>query len=307
NWEHFWLNEGWTTYFERKIVSRLNGEDARQLSLAVGYRSLKDDVELYGKDSPLTALVPDLDGIDPDDAFSRIPYEKGSLLIYHLEQLFDPVIWNHISKMYIRKFEGQSIGTGDFYDFLRKYVEHYLDKDAEKKLGSVNWEVWFKGAGMPPVEFNFDEKPQRIAVELAERWWASRDSSEHTAEGFPPHQFNTLLTRQKVTFLDSFKDKGNVPHAMLGSLDKTYGLSSSRNCEVRFSWLALALKSNYMAVVDAVVDMLSTQGRMKFTRPLYRLLHASTDGREIAEKTFLRLRRFYHPICARMVEKDLGL
>lgn len=33
-----------------------------------------------------TALVPDLsDGGDPDDAFSRIPYEKGFYLLYFLQ------------------------------------------------------------------------------------------------------------------------------------------------------------------------------------------------------------------------------
>ncbi|KAJ1668236.1 Leucyl aminopeptidase yscIV [Coemansia sp. RSA 1813] len=307
NWEHFWLNEGWTTYFERKIVSRLSGEDARQLSLALGYRSLKNDVELYGKDSPLTALVPNLDGIDPDDAYSRIPYEKGSLLIYYLEQLFDPVIWSHISKMYIRKFEGQSIGTGDFYDFLKKYVEHYLDRDAEKKLESVNWDAWFKGPGMPPVEFKFDEKPQHVATELADRWWANRESA-YSLDEFPPQQFSALLTQQKVIFLNSLKDKGDAPHAMLGFLDRIYGLSSSHNCEVRFSWLMLALANHYEDVFDSTVAMLSEQGRMKYTRPLYRAMAASGEkGNSLAIKTFSSCRSSYHPICARMVAGDFGI
>jgi leukotriene-A4 hydrolase len=35
----------------------------------------------------LTALVPKLDGIDPDDAFSSVPYEKGSALLFYLESL----------------------------------------------------------------------------------------------------------------------------------------------------------------------------------------------------------------------------
>ncbi len=31
--------------------------------------------------------MPDLKGIDPDDAFSSVPYEKGFALLYYLEQL----------------------------------------------------------------------------------------------------------------------------------------------------------------------------------------------------------------------------
>ena len=35
----------------------------------------------------LTALCPNLDGVDPDDAFSAVPYEKGFNLLYYLETL----------------------------------------------------------------------------------------------------------------------------------------------------------------------------------------------------------------------------
>ncbi len=39
-----------------------------------------------GADSPFTALVPDLSGgVDPDDAFSSIPYEKGFYFLYYLQ------------------------------------------------------------------------------------------------------------------------------------------------------------------------------------------------------------------------------
>ena len=34
-----------------------------------------------------TKLVPDMVGIDPDDAFSTVPYEKGHTLLYYLETL----------------------------------------------------------------------------------------------------------------------------------------------------------------------------------------------------------------------------
>lgn len=36
----------------------------------------------------MTKLIVDLEGIDPDEAYSRIPYEKGSLLLYYLETLY---------------------------------------------------------------------------------------------------------------------------------------------------------------------------------------------------------------------------
>ncbi|KAI8324055.1 leukotriene A4 hydrolase [Martensiomyces pterosporus] len=308
NWEHFWLNEGWTTFLERKIVAALNNEDARQLGLALGYKTLKDDVDLHGSDSPLTSLVPKLDGVDPDDSYSRVPYEKGSLLLYHLEQVLGPVVWRHITKMYVRKFSGKSIGTGEFYAFLKGYVHHYLDENAEKKFDAVDWDAWFTRPGMPPVEFHFDDKPQRVAIDLAEKWWNARGQDDPQAGEFPASAFSEMSTTQKVIFINTLEAKGSVPHAALARLDKAYSLAATRNCEVRMAWLSLGLKNTYEAVFDSTVRMLGEQGRMKYTRPLYRALAKSSPaGKALAEQTFTKLRSFYHPICSRLVAKDLGL
>lgn len=44
-------------------------------------------VDTFGANNPLTNLVPSLQDVDPDDAFSSVPYEKGFALLYHLEEL----------------------------------------------------------------------------------------------------------------------------------------------------------------------------------------------------------------------------
>ena len=44
-------------------------------------------IDKFGATNPLTALVPDLKGTDPDDAFSSVPYEKGFALLYYLQKL----------------------------------------------------------------------------------------------------------------------------------------------------------------------------------------------------------------------------
>ena len=85
NFEHFWLNEGFTVFTERKIGGRMYGEPMRHFSAMGGWRSLKYSIDIQGNDNPLTALVVDLDGVDPDDAFSVVPYEKGSTFLWYLE------------------------------------------------------------------------------------------------------------------------------------------------------------------------------------------------------------------------------
>ena len=106
NFEHFWLNEGFTTFSERKIEGRLYGESYRHFKAIGGWKDLayavrncekktiaKDSileflsqVEVLGETNPFTSLVVDLSGVDPDDAYSLVPYEKGSSFLWHLEE-----------------------------------------------------------------------------------------------------------------------------------------------------------------------------------------------------------------------------
>ncbi|KAJ2751403.1 Leucyl aminopeptidase yscIV, partial [Coemansia sp. BCRC 34490] len=246
-----------------------------------------------------------LAGVDPDDAYSTIPYDKGAHLLYYLEQLLGgPAVFEPYTRAYISEFQGRSIGTDDWKDHLLTYFAQ-ADPEKAKLLDTLEWDRWLYAPGMPPVGNKYDNRPQKVCLDLASRWLDAADSGDYAQ--FKPSDIEHFSTMQRVIFLGRLAECTSLSAEVLAAIDGAYGLTGIRNSEVRFSWLSLALKSNYMAVTDAVVEMLSTQGRMKFTRPLYRLLHACPDGRELAEKTFLRLRGFYHPICARMVEKDLGL
>jgi leukotriene-A4 hydrolase len=101
SWEHFWLNEGWTTYLERRIQAEVHGSEAyRDFSAVIGWKALEDSIERYGPDHKFTRLVIDLTDEDPDEAFSSIPYERGSLFLYFLEQTVGQLKWdkfiNHV-------------------------------------------------------------------------------------------------------------------------------------------------------------------------------------------------------------------
>lgn len=94
SWEHFWLNEGWTTYLERRIQGILHGEPEFHFSSIIGWKALKESVDLYGKDHEFTKLVVELEGKDPDDAFSSIPYEKGFNFLYFLDRVVGREKWD---------------------------------------------------------------------------------------------------------------------------------------------------------------------------------------------------------------------
>ena len=70
-------NIGWTVFLERKITGRMHGNEFAEFSAILGWKALKDSVDQFGEDTNgFTTLVPKLEGKDPDDAFSSIPYVR---------------------------------------------------------------------------------------------------------------------------------------------------------------------------------------------------------------------------------------
>ena len=60
---------------ERKITGRMHGDEFAEFSAILGWKALKDSVDQFGEDNDgFTELVTKLEGKDPDDAFSSIPY-----------------------------------------------------------------------------------------------------------------------------------------------------------------------------------------------------------------------------------------
>ena len=88
-WDHFWLNEGWTVWLERKITSKFKKNDeVGRLSAQIGYKHLKDDITRMGSDDKFTKLIWPLDGEDPDIAYSSVPYEKVIIRYWILDTTY---------------------------------------------------------------------------------------------------------------------------------------------------------------------------------------------------------------------------
>ena len=115
-----------------------------------------------------------------------------------------------------------------------------------------------------------------------------------------------------VVFLNSLlQDKdaqGETTNAStLRAMNYKYSFIDSGNSEIRFRWQKLCLRAEMEEIIPHVVKFVLEQGRMKFTRPLYKLLYQSNMGKAIAVQTFVENKDIYHPICSKMVARDLEL
>ncbi|KAG7896710.1 hypothetical protein KL908_000112 [Ogataea polymorpha] len=313
SFEHFWLNEGWTVYLERRILERLHGEKHRHFSSIIGWTDLENSIAAMGSTAlKYSKLVLNLKhGDDPDDSFSTVPYEKGFNLLFHIEQTlgskeaFDPFI-----KHYFEKFKYKSLDT---YQFLDALYEFYSDK--KDLLDSIDWETWLYAPGLPPKP-SFDTTLADECFSLARRWIKVISNAPDSLESnFSPSDIENFTSNQNGVFLDklvSYQNQDgfdwsskNGQKAIQIMKKKYTKYENSSNAEVVFRWFRLLLTAQIQSEYQKLADWLGTVGRMKFVRPGYVLLNEA--DRELAIATFKKYEQSYHPICKAMVMKDLGL
>uniref|UniRef100_A0A8C3JNP1 Leukotriene A4 hydrolase n=1 Tax=Calidris pygmaea TaxID=425635 RepID=A0A8C3JNP1_9CHAR len=275
-WEHFWLNEGHTVYLERRIGGRLFGEQFRHFHALGGWRELQNTINTYGDKNPITNLVPDLSDVDPDVAYSSVPYEKGFALLFYLEQLLGGQdIFIGFLKAYVQQFAYKSIVTEDWKKFLYSYF-----KDKVDILDKVDWNSWFHAPGMPPAK-------------------------ESDLCSFSSGDLKEMSSHQLVEFLALLLLEPPLPVSHVKRMQEVYDFNAIHNSEIRFRWLRLCIKSRWEEAIPLALKMATDQGRMKFTRPLFRDLYNFDKCRDLAVKTFLEHRASMHPVTSMLVGKDL--
>ena len=150
-WRDFWLNEGFTTYFERRIQEALYGRRRSEMELAIEIGELGREM----KDLPPAdqKLVVDLAGRDPDEGMTLVPYVKGALMLRMLEEKYGRARFDPWMKAYFAKFAFQSISSEQFLTFLK---ETFPGEDLS---------AWLHQPGLPPtapkVTYDFETKPRR--------------------------------------------------------------------------------------------------------------------------------------------------
>ncbi|XP_017158472.1 leukotriene A-4 hydrolase [Poecilia reticulata] len=297
-WEHFWLNEGHTVYLERMIGRRMEGEQFRQFKAIGGWSYLQDSVNTFGANNPLTNLVPSLQEVDPDDAFSLVPYEKGFALLYHLEELMGgPEVFMGFVKSYIQRFAYSSVTTDDWKNYLFTYF-----KDKVDILNKVDWNGWMFTPGMPPVKPQYDTTLADACIALTQRWIKAKDQDLNV---FSQSDVKTLSSHQLIEFLSLLLQEEPLPLSHVKKMQDVYDLNASTNSEIRFRWLRLCVRSQWEEAVPLALKMATEQGRMKFTRPLFREVFNFEKHREEAVRVFMAHRAAMHPVTSGLVAKDL--
>lgn len=276
--EDFWINEGFTVWAERRILEALEGEEYAALHAAIGRISLEEAFERFGAESPYTRLNTPLQGVDPDEVYSEVPYEKGFLLVTLMERTAGRERWDAALRAYMDRYRFTSITSEQLLEFL--------DRELPGLTEAVNAREWIYEPGLPANAPTFTS-PRLESVRRLADGWAGGGRPEHddvAAWGAEEWQLYLKWLPQPI-------DVAGCRH-----LDETFGLSASGNSEILVNWLLLAVRSGYDPALQRVRDVLTTVGRQKYLRPLYQALLSREQYRPFARELFESMRDRYHTL-----------
>ncbi len=290
-WNDFWLNEGFTVYFERRIMEAIEGRNYSEMLAELGHQDLVSTIDEIGKTSPDTALHLDLAGRDPDDGMSDIAYEKGYFFLRLIEETVGREKWDAFLKEYFNTHAFQSMTTSRFLDYLR---EHLLknDKATEDKLQIDNW-VYKPGL---PDNCPVVNSTEFARVETqAKAFLASTPPAELDTKGWTSHHW--------LHFLRQLPAKMSIEQ--LSALDAAYHFTDTGNSEILNEWLLHAIPSNYEPAYPALERFLTSMGRRKFLKPLYTKLAETPEGLERARRIYKKARPGYHSVSFKTIDEIL--
>ncbi len=288
-WRDFWLNEGFTTYIERRIIEEVYGKPRREMEATLGRRSL--EAEMLGLEERDQILHVDLKGRDPDEGFTGVPYEKGALFLRHLEETVGRDKFDKFVRGYFDSHAFQSITTETFVDYLNKNLIAQ-----NPKLSTADANEWIEKAGL----LKNAPQPQSDAFAKVETQVNSWLKNDITASGI---QAKDWTTQEWLHFLT--KLPAGIGADRMAELDKTFSLTQRGNSEIAFQWLLMSIRNNYTPANARLEEFLTTIGRRKFVKPLFDELVKTPEGTARANEIYAKARRGYHPITQAAVDAIL--
>ena len=280
--EHFWLNEGFTVWAERRLLEALHGEEATVLAWAIGEKALEESLERFGAGSPLTRLRTELAGMDPDDAFSSVPYEKGARFVTLLERTAGRQRFDRFMRDYMARFRFTSITTEEFLAFL--------ESELPGLASQVGAQEWLYEPGLPGNAPVFRSPRLDGLVALAQAFAGGERPAASAISAWSPAE--TLVYLQ------------NLPREIDGEgcawLDTALGLTGRGNHEILVEWLTLAAGSDYEPAFARLREVLLRVGRMKYLRPLYAAMGRHPRTRVLAREVFAEAAPRYHALSRRV-------
>lgn len=287
-WDDFWLNEGFTVYFERRITEAMTDKSYADMLWELGYQDLEKEVTDIGKDSKDTWLKLDLNGRDPDDGLTDIPYEKGAAFLRLLEEQVGRTNMDAFLNKYFNEHAFKTITTEAFLTYLDENLLHG-DSALNKKL---NVNAWVYGPGIPSNCPRVNPERFKKVDETRLTFLAGKAIDKPATTNWSTNEWLHFLRKMPKP----------LKAEQLLSLDNQFHFTQSGNSEIADLWYIMAIAADYNPAYTAMDNFLSRVGRRKFLEPLYNEMMA-TGKQAMAKEIYHKYRMNYHPLAQMTLDK----
>jgi aminopeptidase N len=287
-WNDFWLNEGFTVYFERRIMEALYGRDYSEMLALLGFQDLQNQID--NSQPAMQLLRLNMNGKHPDDAMTDIAYEKGYFFLRMLEESVGRHKMDEFLKKYFNDHKFQTIVTEEFLSYLK-------DNLLNDNFSGLNVEQWVFESGIPKNcpkvnSVRFKNVENSVAIFLK----SGAQGLEIIIEKWSTHEWLHFLKHLPESLtLDQMAD-----------LDKVFNLSNSGNSEILAVWFLQSIKNNYKPAFKNLEKFLLRIGRRKFLQPLYLELSKNQEHKIWAKKVYQKARNNYHYVSFNTIDKIIN-
>lgn len=287
-----WMNEGFTSYVESRLVEALYGAERAAQETVIGRNELKEEFKTIDPKLQVLSLKPGAVS-DPDGASSATIYQKGAWFLQFLEQRFGRADFDAFLRGYFDHYAFQSIPTTEFLKYAKaNLVDKYPGKATMQEL-----ERWVYEPGIPADAPQVQSRAFSV-VDAARVAWTGSGTLPS------PQVTDEWGTHEWVHFIEGMPE--TLTAAQLEQLDRAYTFTGTPNGEIAQRWYPLTVRSGYTQARPEIEKFLQTIGRRKLIMPTYEALVATTDGLEFAKAVFAKARPGYHPITTASVEKVIA-
>ena len=289
-WDDIWMNEGFTVYFERRIVEAIYGKDYVDMQWQLGLQDLEATIDEFKESGEESSLKLHLQGRNPDDGLSDIPYEKGAHFLLLLEQ--------KAGREKLDKFLNDYFNAHAFKTITTEEFVKYLDEELIKKYSlDVNVDEWIYKNGLPA------NCPKVVSAKFKTVEQALFSWNKGTKPELLPTKDWTC--HEWLHFIRNLP--GDINAMEMEKLDNAFHFTTSGNSEVAAAWFVQAINSNYKKPFPEIETFLMNVGRRKFILPLYKSLAKTEDGKKFALEIYAKARPNYHGVAANTVDELLGI
>jgi len=290
-WNDFWLNEGFTVYFEIRIMEALYGKDRANMIALIGRQDLDEEIESFKDEPDRTKLKLDLKEKNPDDGMNSIAYDKGYLFLRTLEETVGREKFDVFLKDYFKTHAFSTITTEKFVDYLNTNL-------LEPNQITFNTEEWIYQPGIPSNQ-----------AEITSDKFANAEKALH--QFLNSDVIDATITKDWTT-LEWVHFIRNFPETMtkedMSRLDEAFDLSNAKNSHIAMVWFEQAINLDYHGnnVDQNIEDFLIRVGRRWYVNTLFKAFEKNGKTDE-ALAIYKKSRANYHSVTANTIDELLGV